>query len=199
MNQSTIEANDEDRCGCERVCALPEEQLAERSREVRAELGPLLRSHQTSPGRVIWRFDDSETMRAKLEELVEFERQCCAGLDFKVDVDPGSGALTLTVSGEGAEIFSPATAPKSELAKQPGTVAGVAKAGVVGLCLSLALCCVLPMVIAGLGGAALVVPFTGLDRPLFIGAGSLLFAAPVWWRIRRREAETCGSGCSLGE
>ncbi len=93
-------------CGCETVCTLPAEQIAERGAQLRAEFLPLVRGHEASATSVVWRFDDTEGMRARLDELVEFERQCCATLDFKIDAAADANELRFTVSGHGADLFT---------------------------------------------------------------------------------------------
>ncbi len=105
MSEAMTVTDDAD-CGCEAVCALPAEQIAERTDHLRARFLPYVRGHDASATRVEWRFDDTEEMRARLDELVEFERQCCAALDFRVEASAGTNELTFTVRGDGADLFT---------------------------------------------------------------------------------------------
>ncbi len=194
MSESTATAN-EGSCGCESVCALPADAIGPRKEKVRVDFLPYVLGHETSADKVIWRLEGSDEIRSKLEEFVAFERECCSGLDFHIDGQSDASELILTVSGAGAEIFSADQSGDSVPTHVPVTAATVAKAGGIGLGISLALCCLLPLAIAGLGGAALVAPMAKLDNPLVIGAGSFLFAIPVWWRMRRNSGDVCGPEC----
>ena len=74
----------------------------------------------------------------------------------------------------------------------------IAKAGGVGIGVSVLLCCVLPIAVGAVAGASVAGPLLGLDAPFFIGAGAVLFGARAGERDRRRTAKQAAApscGC----
>jgi len=177
----------------ETLCNLPEEELRARIEVLRRDLLPHVRSATALPDAagVTLEFPAKPALREQLEQLVEFERLCCGGLDWTLDMND---AQRLKLSIEGA-------APDSAFFAQLGTelapgnpggestphgIAGFAKAGVVGISVAFLLFCVLPIGLAG--GATLAAWLEPLDHPTVVLLGGAAFAIPAWRLLHRRRA-----------
>ena len=68
-------------------CSLEPAQLEERLAMVRREIAPHARGKRRLSHGLCFEFDATPELRARLERLAELERQCCAGLDFRVCED----------------------------------------------------------------------------------------------------------------
>ena len=79
------------------ICNLSDEELAARRKDLRQELVPKARGREELANGLAIFFDGSPETRAELEAFVEFERECCPGLDFSVR--DASGALRLELRG----------------------------------------------------------------------------------------------------
>ncbi len=88
------------------VCSLSPDALEERRATIRREIAPHVTRTETLANGLAFEFPASPGMRAKLEQFVAFERQCCAGLAFDLAAAPGADALRLSVEGAGAEVFA---------------------------------------------------------------------------------------------
>jgi len=178
----------DDACGCESVCSLPPDELRARIEALRTELLPLVRRRQDLPDGIAWDFDAGATMRAQLDEFVEFERQCCSGVSFDIVASPEVGMLRLIARGPDAAAFEALGGPPMAVPGQvaPGSgVAQVAKAGIVGVVASLFLCCGLPLAVASVLGVAVAAPLARFDDPVMIGLGAIAIAVPSWVVMRR--------------
>ena len=125
-----------DPCGCETVCNLPSDELEARVATVRAELLPLVRRRRQLPDGIAWEFERGAGMRTRLEQFVEFERQCCSGLAFEIEEPPQADILRLTVRGAGASAFEALGGSALDIPSGPargGAFARVAKAAGVGV------------------------------------------------------------------
>lgn len=164
------------RAGAGNVCSLPPDELEARRRSIRAEILPHVdRKLDLSDG-FACEFDSR--MKARLEELVALERECCGGLDWKLLDLPGGG-VRLEVRGDGA-----AAVARSVLAG--GAPGRLAKAGSVGFVGAFLLCCVLPkLALAAVGGGALAASLARLDHPATIALLGLAFASIAWKLLRR--------------
>lgn len=191
---------------CETVCTLPPDQLRERIDTLRRELLPqVVRAEELSGGSgIAMDFAASRGIQQQLDQLVEFERQCCSGLDWNVGPSPAPDRLRLTVAGLAPDsVFFRAlglrvdSGANSELDREPvfedvgaahsGRVARLAKAGGLGFGAAFFLLCVLPIGLAAWVGGSLATSLLQLDDPLIIGGGGLALAVPAWWLVRRRE------------
>ena len=99
-------------------CTLPAEQRPGRRELFRREILPHLSRASRSPDGISWEFTASPGLQASLERVVALERECCAGLEFRIDELPG-GALRLRVRGPGAGAFEQLLPHRSEPAKPP--------------------------------------------------------------------------------
>ncbi len=83
----------------ETICSLPEDELRQRIAELRRDLRPLVQ--RTEPladdTGVVAEFEPRPEIRRQLEDLVAFERPCCSGLDWNLEVR--SDRLRLTIAG----------------------------------------------------------------------------------------------------
>ena len=52
------------------------------------------------------------------------------------------------------------------------------------------MCCVVPIGVAAVAGAAVAAPLAKLDDPLVISAASAVLAIPVWLWLKRRAARS---------
>ena len=88
-----------DTMGIEEVCRLPEAELRARIAELRSELLPRVeRARRGADGAAIeLDFAATDELRARLEALVAFERQCCDGIGW--DLTSADGAHRLVISG----------------------------------------------------------------------------------------------------
>ena len=167
------------------VCTLPPEGLQERLAWIRSEILPHAIASERGADSVAWELEDAPGLAGKLDGLVAAERECCSGILFTHAAGATPGRRRLEVSG-----VDPDAAVFGALQNQgatPSLGGRVAKAAGIGTALSLLFCCVLPVAVAGLLGAAVAAPFASLDQPWVIGAGFVLFAAATFgWQSRRR-------------
>ena len=160
-------------------CTLDPKALRERIAMVRREILPhATRTEALSDGRA-WTFP--ATLRNRLQQLVELERQCCTD-EVRFSLREIEGELRLEVHGvdPNAEVFRAleSTAPVPHLAP------GLKSAGL-GLGISAVLFCALPLLAVALFGAA-ATPLAALDHPAYIAAGAVAFGLAIWLRKQRR-------------
>ena len=174
---------DSDDCGS--VCSLPPADLHDRVTMIRTEILPLARRTDALPNGRAWAFERDAALQSKLEALVAFERECCSGLDWHLDV--GSQTMRLRVEGiaPDSDFFAPlagdaitgsdAGAHKAVRAGAGGIIAGLAAL----------LACELPLLLGviGLGAASFLDAFAA--AALALGAGLL-----GWGLWRRRAVAT---------
>ena len=172
------------------VCSLPPDEFRDRLAMIRSEIFLHVKRAEKLPDGFAVEFDRSRDIRAKLERLVKLEQECCKSLRWSLQESPDSGTLRLVVQGMDPRsgllesLDRAMKGPRSE----DGQLALVAKAGGLGLGVSFFVCCILPIGIAAVAGAAAAASFAKLDNPLAIGAGSLVMAVPAWLFMRRRAA-----------
>ena len=173
------------------VCDLSPEALRERIAAVRAEVLPHVASSGKLADGFAWEFEADPEMRAKLEQLVAFERQCCGGLSWQLGLTAASKRLRLTVTGidPDSKLLEHMSGP-SESPGRGGRLVGLAKAGGFGFAISFFVFCVLPMGVAAFGGAAVAASFAKLDDPLLVAAGTVVLGVVAWLAMRRRGART---------
>ena len=80
------------------VCSLPPESLQERLAWIRAEILPHVRRTRELPNGLVFEVARRPNLEARLERLVELERECCSGLDWTLE--SGSDPLQLSVEEE---------------------------------------------------------------------------------------------------
>ena len=182
------------------VCSLPENRLRDRISMIRREIAPHAVARRERADGIAWDFPASPEMEAKLENLIGLERQCCGGLEWGLVADPASQRLTLEVGGVDPKTFAPLMeVTPGRPPRGSGPLGLLAKAGGIGVGVSLVVCCVLPIGAAALLGAAVAAPFAKLDHPLVIVGASLAFAIPAWgWLQRHRTASAalvCEDDC----
>ena len=166
------------------VCSLSPEELAQRLELIRREIQPGVIARADLPDGVAWEFENHPEMRARLERLAELERECCGvGLEFRVRDDAEAGRLRFEIHGSEAGAFRAVlgdSAAASAPASRPGVLRRLAKATGFGVAASLFVCCVIPIGVATVAGAAIAGPLLELDHPLVIGAGTAVFGTAVW-------------------
>ena len=138
-------------------------------------------------GRASWEFDESPSVRETLEGLIELERDCCATWRFELDEVPGEKRMLLSVEGDGAgsaivEVLG-GSKPRESVSgpgKPAGSLGRVLRAGGLGLLVSFAICCVLPLAGAAVFGGSVLAVAVYLDTPPAIAIGTLGFGAIAW-------------------
>jgi hypothetical protein len=172
--------------------------LQQRLAWVRSEILPHAVASERGTDSVAWELEDAPGLARKLDGLVAAERECCAGIVFTHAAGATPGRRRLEVRGvdPDAAVFS-----ALQLEDATASLGGrVAKAAGIGTAVSLLVCCVLPVALGGLFGAAVAAPFASLDQLWVIGAAFVLFAAATfWWQSRRRSpaqtVEKVGTPC----
>ncbi len=175
------------------ACTLEGDRLEDRLTMIRRELLPRVKgTHELADG-LIYEFDASPSMHTQLNEFVAFERTCCGSLQW--NVRETSTKLHLHIDG----IDPRALRAQIEGAAEPESgyaVGRVAKAAGIGFSGAFLVCCILPLGVALVLGAAVIAPFAFLDSPLWMGVGTLVFAVPAWFLLaRKRRDSRKGCGC----
>ncbi|MEN8184079.1 MAG: hypothetical protein ABFS46_16250 [Myxococcota bacterium] len=88
--------------GCQDVCSLPNEELADRVAMIRREILPLVTRREVLADGVALEFEHTPAMQKTLEDLVVFERGCCSGLAWNLG-RPSDRVLRLSVQGLAAD------------------------------------------------------------------------------------------------
>ena len=180
------------------ACTLPPEGLEQRLAWIRSEILPHAIASERGSDSLAWELEDVPGLAEKLDRLVAAERECCSGivLTRAAGTKPGRRRLELRGVDPGAAVF----ASLQHEGTNPSLGGRVAKAAGIATAVSLLVCCVLPVALGGLFGAAVAAPFASLDQPWVIGAAFVLFAAATFgWQSRRRSAaqtvEEVGAPC----
>ena len=162
------------------VCSLPPADLHDRVTLIRTEILPLARRTQALPNGRAWEFARDAALQSKLGALVSFERECCGGLDWNLDVEAETLRLRVEGIAPDSDFFAPLVGDA-----EVGNGAGARKAlgaGAGGILAGLAamVVCELPLLLGVIGlGAA---PF--LDA--FAAAALALGAGLLGWGLWRR-------------
>ena len=116
------------------ICSLPEGQLRERIAMLRRDLLPLVKRTVPLPddAGLALEFDATPALRVQLETLVDFERQCCGGLEWSLSPESDEPHLRLSIAGVApdASFFK-----KLGIAAEPtesAEAAGLAEGGIGG-------------------------------------------------------------------
>ncbi len=84
---------------------------------IRAEILPWVRRSEELANGLVWEFERTPAMEAKLAGWVELERQCCGGFDWSLEPRDASNALVLVVEGAGVkELFAASAALRKDRA-----------------------------------------------------------------------------------
>jgi hypothetical protein len=181
----------------ETICNLPEEELRARIEVLRRDLLPHVRGATALPGAagVSLEFDATSALREQLEQLVEFERRCCGGLQWTLHTkDPQSLKLSIEGAAPDSAFFArlgieiAQHEPRDE--PTPRDIADFAKAGGVGVSVAFVLFCVLPIGLAAAGGATLAAWLGPLDHPAVVLLGGAAFAIPAWRMLHRKRTSS---------
>ncbi len=179
---------------CTDFCSLPPEEIRERAALIRTELVPKIVQRSALPQGLAWEFVNEPGMQARLAEFVEFERRCCSGMTFDASPTTDGSRIRLTITGEGAEAIA-ALGQEASPSVNRGRLRRALKAGGLGVGVSAFVCCLVPIGVAAVAGAAVAAPLATLDQPLYIGIGGLIAAAGAWTYFERRERAACADGC----
>lgn len=175
---------------CTDFCSLPSDEVGRRAALIRAELVPHVAHQEPLPAGLAWEFEGGPEMKARLEEFIQFERRCCAGMTFDL-ADTSAGRIRLEIVGEGADAFA-ALATGAGTAGPPSShFSRALKAGGLGVGASFFVCCLLPLGVTAVAGAAAAAPLAPLDQPLYIGVGGILAACAAWAYLGRRDRPAC--------
>ena len=185
------------------VCTLPRDGLGERMAWIRDEILPHARRTERLEFGLAWDLDMAPGLVEKLDHLIALERECCRGIVFARTQASVPGLLRFEVRGidPDAAVFR---ALRVEREGGRARWAHLAKAGGLGMLVSLVVCCVLPLLAAALVGSAAAAPLLLLDQPWVIGLGALAATAVARWWLSHRSAAgasasrtdgACGSGC----
>lgn len=181
------------------ICNLSEEELRVRRAELSTGLATKVRERRDLGDGVTLCFDATSEMREELDAFVAFERACCPTLGLSIR--EASGLLQLEIRGvePGSKLFAGlGLVDLSEVASSSRwpRILSAASLGTLG---ALALCCVFPIALVAVLGAAVAAPFTNLDHPGVISATALGLASGIWfWQRRRDQARAeaiSGGGC----
>ncbi len=173
---------EKDSCGCSQVCNLPEAEREDRLTLMRTQLMPKAVNHERLSDGAAWEFPID--MRAELEDLVRFERECCPTLGWQLRA-AGTDRLRLEVTG-----VDPDSELLTTMLRNEGPKGGFLKSSLLGLSASFFVFCVLPIGAVALGGGALASSMSRFDNPYVIGGGALAFGALAWHFDRRRKRQT---------
>jgi hypothetical protein len=92
------------------ACSLTSADLAKRSDAVRRDLFAGALERQELETGYAFRFPGTDTWKAKIEEFVATERQCCSFFRIELTYEPNLGPIWLRLSGpEGTKQFIAAT------------------------------------------------------------------------------------------
>ena len=190
-------ASDAGTCDCEQVCNLPSDKLRDRTAMIRRDiLSQVTRREALSDG-MAFEFEHGAAMQKTLEDLVAFERECCSGLAWNLR-RPSGRVLRLSVEGLSPDSdFFRAVGGATD-APVKGRLARLAQAAGLGAGVGFFLCCVVPIGVAAVAGAAVAAPLAKLDDPLVISAASAVLAMPAWFWLKRRAARSAEAGCTDG-
>jgi hypothetical protein len=180
--------------GFEDVCTLPRDELRERVAVVRRDILSQTTRRETLTDGMAFEFAATPAMKEQLEELVEFERECCSGLDWNLGrVGP---VLRLSVRGLAPDSDALRASDIAPGGRVPASFSRLARAGGLGAAAALFLCCVAPIGVAVVAGAALAAPLAVLDQPLVIAATFAVVTATTWLWLGRRAARHAATGCT---
>jgi len=181
------------------ICTLSPEELAERSKWIRSEILSHAIGKGPSDGGVAIEVADVPGMRDRVDEWIELERDCCSSIHFerRASADPERVRIDIQGIDPNAsflatipDLVDSAAAGAAALdSAPPATRSGFRRflrAGGLGAMASVFTFCVLPMLVVSLvgalfGGAAASLPLSELDDPLWIGLGTAVAAAGIWW------------------
>lgn len=71
---------------CVEVCSLPPADLRDRVAMIRREILPLAVGAEKLPNGRTWTFVRDPALLSRLESLIAFERRCCGGLEWSLEV-----------------------------------------------------------------------------------------------------------------
>ena len=166
------------------VCTLSADGLDGRLAWVRSEIMPHALSSERSRDGIAWELEDVPGLAAKLDRLIDLERECCSDIVFEHRTSPTPGRRLFEVRGINAAGFATLQLDASGPRRLGGPLA---RAAGIGTLLSLLVCCVLPIAAAAVLGATTAAAFASLDDPWVIaGAAALFGAAAFGWQVRRR-------------
>lgn len=81
------------------ACTLGPDEMRARRDELLPGLVEEAVTTESLDGGVRWRFDGGRTSVTRIASVIERERSCCGFLRFRVEVEPGRGAIILEVTG----------------------------------------------------------------------------------------------------
>jgi hypothetical protein len=185
------------------ACTLPADDMATRMVWIREAILPHAVARETIAGGVALELRDAPGLAAKLDRLVELERDCCSGIAFGHQPSSVAGQRRLEVRG--LDPSAPILEATLRSAPEKQGVAGrLGRAAGIGTLIGLFVCCVLPAGAAALLGAKAADPLAALDQPWVIAGSGLLFGATAFgWQSRqvirafgRRTRRPGGRRCS---
>jgi len=194
---------DEQRLDPYDVCTLESDAREVRLAWLNREILPHALSREARGNTVRFELTDAPGLEARLERLVELERECCAGIEFAHGAGPEPGSRWLEIRGVDAESIL-GRWPDPATAVPRGLGSSVARAAGVGTMASLFVCCVLPIVATAVVGGASAASLASLDQPVVIAGVAVAFgaAAFAWSRctgprraaavVAREPASGCG-------
>ena len=89
------------------VCSLPPADLHDRVTMIRRDIVPLARRTEALPNGRVWEFAPDPGLQSKLEALVTFERECCSGLDWNLEVENETLRLRVEGIAPDSDFFAP--------------------------------------------------------------------------------------------
>jgi hypothetical protein len=88
------------------ACTLTDEQLADRRKEIDADVAGVVESVTELPDGYEFHFSNSEEWAGKLIHFIKQERQCCRFLTFELIFQPDEGPISMRLRGpDGAKEF----------------------------------------------------------------------------------------------
>jgi len=130
-----------------------------------------------------------------LEELVQFERQCCSTLSWSIEKSRVKGRLFLTVTGLHPDSPFFNSSDEEQISdfnnSARSKITRLIAASGVGIIGSLFVCCLLPIAVAVVASATIAAAFMQLDSPAFMVVTAGFIGVGMWYWLSRKVIDNC--------
>ncbi|MBL4787221.1 MAG: hypothetical protein JKY49_17570 [Cohaesibacteraceae bacterium] len=202
-----IDKNTDGSCGCTTSCDLPVAKEQQVRDDFLQNLMPLVKRMDLLDNGRAFEFDDTPAMRKRLDDLVARERKCCGHLGWGLNRVEATDRIRLEVTGLSPQspMFNRIAGGgiatmKMDQSDRSGNSARIGKSAGIGIMSAMVLCCVVPIVVAVVAGAAVAAPlFAFVENPITILAITTLAGFGAWFYMKRQKARNGDScGCNKG-
>lgn len=163
----------------EEICTLTTAALGERVAWIQSEIVPHVLESEALDDGVAWEMADRPGLADRVDELIEAESKCCSELSF-VRME-GASAERVRLEVHGVDPHAAIFAREGQGAPGAPFAGRLGRAIATGTIGALLVCCVLPLTLGAIGGAALAAPLATLDAPIPIAIAAFAGAGVVWW------------------